>query len=257
MGEEGMITIVSSTEGFFTKGLQTKLKEIGISSRFAQLSDKNKEVEKVAPQTDIFVLYMQDDMDPDYWYSFSDILSIKSKEIIVIGEQSEYDQLKKNINERLIRKWFDRPLDMNAFLNYVRVYFDKGDETPEKKTILIVDDDMTYMRLIYDWLKDEYNVGMANSGVQAISWLVKNRADLVLMDYEMPVVSGTQVFEMLKTDAVTGNIPVMFLTGKNDMDVVMEVIDLKPVDYMLKTISKQGLLGKIRGFFRSREKVGG
>ena len=146
---------------------------------------------------------------------------------------------------------------MNAFLNYVRVYFDKGDETPEKKTILIVDDDMTYMRLIYDWLKDEYNVGMANSGVQAISWLVKNRADLVLMDYEMPVVSGTQVFEMLKTDAVTGNIPVMFLTGKNDMDVVMEVIDLKPVDYMLKTISKQGLLGKIRGFFRSREKVGG
>ncbi|MCR4605333.1 MAG: response regulator [Eubacterium sp.] len=252
MVSEGMITIVSSSEGFFTKGLQAKLEEIGVGSQFVTLNEKNKRVDLVADETDIFVLYMQDEVEPDFLYSFSDILSIHSREVIVIGESDEYDKLQKNVSDRLIKKWFDRPLDMNAFLDFIRTFYDKDDE-PVKKTILIVDDDMTYMRLIYDWLKDEYNVGMANSGVQAISWLVKNRADLVLMDYEMPIVSGPQVFEMLKTDAVTGKIPVMFLTGKNDREVVMEVVNLKPVDYLLKTISKEGLLGKLRGFFRNHE----
>ena len=146
---------------------------------------------------------------------------------------------------------------MNAFLKCIHTFYEGEDEVVERKSILIVDDDITYMRMIYDWLKEDYDVGMAASGVQAISWLVKNSADLVLMDYEMPVVSGPQVVEMLHSDSVTGQIPVMFLTGKNEKEFVMSVIDLKPVDYLLKSIDRMALLGKLKKFFANQKKPDG
>jgi DNA-binding response OmpR family regulator len=66
----------------------------------------------------------------------------------------------------------------------------------------------------------------------------------------MPVANGPQVLEMLRSESDSGTIPVMFLTGKNDRDSVMSVIDLKPVDYLLKTIDKKSLLEKLEAFFK-------
>ena len=105
------------------------------------------------------------------------------------------------------------------------------------------------MRTVYEWLKGTYHVGMANNGVQAISYLAKNKADLVLLDYEMPIANGPQVLSMLKSDAETGNIPVMFLTGHGDKDSVLSVVGLCPVDYLLKTIDRDTLLKKLKDFF--------
>ena len=118
-----------------------------------------------------------------------------------------------------------------------------------KKTVLVVDDDITYMRTVYEWLKDNYHVGMAANGVQAISFLARNKADLVLLDYEMPIANGPQVLEMLKNDSETGQIPVMFLTGHSDTDSIISVMGLSPADYLLKTIDKDGLLKKLKDFF--------
>ena len=90
---------------------------------------------------------------------------------------------------------------------------------------------------------------MANSGLQAIKWLGKNKADLILLDYEMPVTSGPQVLEMLRSDDDTKDIPVMFLTGKGDKESVMAVLELKPNGYFLKTIGKDELIEKLNEFF--------
>ncbi len=54
---------------------------------------------------------------------------------------------------------------------------------------------------------------------------------------------------MLKNDAETGQIPVMFLTGHGDKDSVLSVVGLSPVDYLLKTIDKETLLKKLDDFF--------
>ena len=254
-GHSGAVTIVSSSEGFFTKGMESKLHEMKLETCFATLEEGNRELGRIREKTGLYVLYLQDEVEQKTLVDLHDILNIDGKRVIIIGESEDYDQTKKTIPITQILKWFDRPLDMNAFLKCVRTYYDGEDEVEEKKTVLIVDDDITYMRLIYDWLKDDYHVGMASSGVQAISWLVKNNADLILLDYEMPVVSGSQVMEMLRSDAVTGTIPIMFLTGKNDLTIVKEVLDLKPVDYILKTIEKAALLGKIKKFFASQKKA--
>ena len=144
---------------------------------------------------------------------------------------------------------FKRPLVMDDLIERIERYMEENTGEGRKKTILIVDDDITYMRTVYEWLKDTYHVGMASSGVQAISYLAKNKADLVLLDYEMPIANGPQVMQMLKSDSETEAIPVMFLTGHSERESVMSVIDLKPADYLLKSIGKDNILKKLGDFF--------
>ena len=54
---------------------------------------------------------------------------------------------------------------------------------------------------------------------------------------------------MLKNESETGNIPVMFLTGKGDKDSVMAVVALRPEGYFLKNIKKEELLDKLQEYF--------
>ena len=96
---------------------------------------------------------------------------------------------------------------------------------------------------------------MVTSGLQAIKWLGKNKADLILLDYEMPVTSGPQVLEMLRSDDETRSIPVIFLTGRSDKESVMSVLALKPEGYLLKNIEKEELLEKLNDFFMRRSGV--
>jgi CheY-like chemotaxis protein len=103
--------------------------------------------------------------------------------------------------------------------------------------------------MIREWLKGTYKVTMANSGLQAIKWLGKNKVDLILLDYEMPVTSGPQVLEMLRSEPETKSIPVMFLTGKGDKNSVMAVLALSPEGYFLKGIEKDELLEKLNDYF--------
>ena len=103
--------------------------------------------------------------------------------------------------------------------------------------------------MIHSWLKDRYLISMASSGMQALKWLSQNHADLVLLDYEMPVTTGAQVLEMIRSDEDLKDIPVMFLTGKNDEKSIRSVLALKPIDYILKTITRDDLRDKLEEYF--------
>ena len=65
---------------------------------------------------------------------------------------------------------------------------------------------------------------------------------MILLDYEMPVVDGAQVFQMLQQEPSTQNIPVIFLTGVGDKDQVERVLRLRPTGYILKSTTKEKLL---------------
>jgi CheY-like chemotaxis protein len=138
---------------------------------------------------------------------------------------------------------------MKEFLDAVVDQFDKMLLQVMRKTILIVDDDVTYMQMVREWLKDTYQVVMVNSGIKAIKWLTINKADLVLLDYQMPVTSGPQILEMLKSDVDTDEVPVMFLTGQQSRESVMTAMRLRPADYLLKSISKSELKEKLDNYF--------
>ena len=78
--------------------------------------------------------------------------------------------------------------------------------------------------------------------MQAISFLFKNQVDIILLDYEMPVVDGPQVFQMLRSEDITKDIPVVFLTGVSTKEGVQRVMELKPDGYILKSTTKEDLL---------------
>ena len=243
----GTVTIISSSEGFFTKGMESRIHELGQKTQFTTLSESSNELLNIREKTGIYVLYMQDDLEQKDLVDVHDILNLDSKKVIIIGESEQYNEIQNIIQPTQIHKWFDRPLDMDQFLECISTFY--NGEIEEKKRILIVDDDPTYVRLISRWLTDDYEVSMVTSGMQAVSWLARNSCDLIMLDYEMPVLSGAKVLEMLRSDPSTKSIPVVFLTGKNDVETVKEVLDLKPMDYILKTIDKASLQGKIKRYF--------
>ena len=199
----------------------------------------------------LVILFMSEELEsmPETLVYLKDTIQDKDIGLILIGDQPQYEAVTRTIPETEVMKWFERPLDIDKLLEEVSIYLDENSDENMKKTILIVDDDITYLRTVYEWLKSDYHVGMASSGVQAISFLAKNKTDLILLDYEMPIVNGPQVLSMLKSDSETGQIPVMFLTGHGDRESVMSVVGLKPVDYLLKTIDSSALRKKLRLFF--------
>ncbi len=205
-----------------------------------------------ALQEDVLVtLFLGDGDKPqkDALHFLSESMEERGLKLILIGEQEDIRFGTDHIKGDLIYKTFERPVDNAAFLESVSEYFVKAEAGEFKKSILIVDDDVQYLSMVREWLKETYKVTMANSGLQAIKLLGKNKVDLILLDHEMPVTSGPQVLEMLRNDPETKAIPVMFLTGKGDKQSVMAVVALRPEGYFLKTIQKEELLAKLQEYF--------
>ncbi|WP_029230832.1 response regulator [Butyrivibrio sp. VCB2006] len=243
------VLFISSQETFSVHGMETKLKEMGYTSLYVPL--EIKQLQEHADKGELIVYYMDETVsdDPAFLVFLKDLCMEKDKGLILIGAKEEYNVVVKTVPLDCVSAWFERPLDMRKFLQAVEKQFDSMAETLLRKTILIIDDDVAYMQTIREWLKESYQVAMVDSGVKAIKWLAINKADLVLLDYEMPITNGPQIFEMLKSDSDTGVIPVMFLTGQQSKESVLTAMKLKPVDYLLKTINKAQLKEKLDQYF--------
>jgi CheY-like chemotaxis protein len=86
-----------------------------------------------------------------------------------------------------------------------------------QKTVLLVEDDLEIRDILQDLLEQEgYDVVPASNGKQALDFLTLNdpqRADLVILDLMMPMVSGWQVLDKMKSDPVLTDIPVIVLSA--------------------------------------------
>lgn len=250
---QGKVLVISATDSFLAKSLVEKIEDYKIAAEFVHTNIK--EIDKVRENTELMILFMggeKEDLTETYVY-IKDMAADIDCRIILVGDETEHDVAKTVIPDTLVLEWFKRPLLMDDLTKCICRYMEDNTGENRKKTVLIVDDDITYMRTVYEWLKDSYHVGMAQSGVQAISYLARNKADLVLLDYEMPIANGPQVLEMLKNDSETDRIPVMFLTGHGDRESVLSVVGLSPADYLLKTIDRQTLLTKLADFFKKAD----
>ena len=110
------------------------------------------------------------------------------------------------------------------------------------------------LRNIKTLLEDKYQVIPVNSSEMAIKYLALNIPDLILLDYEMPIVDGRQFMQMIREDTEFHNIPIIFLTGKNYAQTVMDVMSLKPNGYLLKSMDAQKLHATIDDFFKKQAK---
>lgn len=109
----------------------------------------------------------------------------------------------------------------------------------QRGTILIVDDMTTNLLLLSDILKDDYNIKIAKSGLKALEILNStDDIDLVLLDIEMPDISGYEVCKQLKNSDKTKNIPIIFVTAKNSEADEEYGLNIGAIDYITKPFSK-------------------
>ena len=243
------IIFTGEKETFILRAIIEKVQNLGLECSFVPFT-----VDALNASGDdipLYILYMDEEVNPreDALHFLTDTMEENGSKLILIGEQIDLNNTSKHLSGDLLYKTFSRPVNNDEFMKAIRDYFDKTESGEYRKSILIVDDDPQYLSLVRQWLKDTYRVFMANSGLQAIKYLGKSKVDLILLDHEMPVTSGPQVLEMLRSDPETSSIPVIFLTGKSDKESVMAVVELRPEGYFLKNIKKEDLLEKLKEFF--------
>lgn len=124
-----------------------------------------------------------------------------------------------------------------------------------KKTILTVDDNPVSCRLIERVFEERYEVLKAYSGMEAIEVLRKKPVDLVLLDIDMPGMTGYDVMDILRLDAKTAGIPVIFLTGVTEKSEELKALKLGAVDYIQKPFYPDILMQKIENALLRRDNV--
>lgn len=115
----------------------------------------------------------------------------------------------------------------------------------EEKKILVVDDVAVNLNMIKGILGNIYKVYPVNSGATALRFLEKQIPDLILLDMEMPEMSGVELLRILKADPGLSDIPVIFLTGNSDPNSEAESIGLGVADYMRKPVNDVIMLHRV------------
>ena len=172
------------------------------------------------------------------------------KQIDIIGYKHEYLELMRILKTDVVKGSFERPLKVDEMIKQLEVHSFDALQVHARKHILLVDDSGASLRLIKGWLDKEYRVSVASSAAMAIGFLQENSPDLILLDYEMPICSGPQFLEMIRAEEKTANIPVIFLTSKDDAAAVKEVLALKPAGYLLKTSPPKVIIDSIANYFK-------
>ncbi|MFW9620150.1 MAG: HD domain-containing phosphohydrolase [Sulfurospirillum sp.] len=115
------------------------------------------------------------------------------------------------------------------------------------ETILIVDDTPENLMILSEILKPFYKVKVANNGNKALNLIASgDMPDLILLDIMMPEVSGYEVCKKLKSDPLTRNIPIIFVTALTDYEDEAIGLGLGAVDYITKPVHASIVLARVK-----------
>ena len=124
-----------------------------------------------------------------------------------------------------------------------------------KKRILAVDDTAIILTRISNTLGEDYDVITVNSGIRALKYLEQGRADLILLDIQMPQKDGIETLREIRAMKGCAHIPVIMLTGMEDKDFVLASAKLGIRDYILKPFCSDDLIKRIRRVFEPEEEI--
>ena len=129
----------------------------------------------------------------------------------------------------------------------------------KKASILIVDDNPQNLQLMGSIIYDKgYNVSISTSGENALESISQQLPDLILLDIQMPEMDGFEVCKILKSNTITKDIPIIFLTAVTDSGNIVRGFEMGAVDYITKPFNKGELIARIATHVElkiSREKL--
>lgn len=113
--------------------------------------------------------------------------------------------------------------------------------------ILIVDDHPTNLQLLRDTLETEgYTIAIASDGEMALKLVQRNLPELIILDIVMPGLDGYEVCRRLKQQPATREIPVIFLTVREDADSLVQAFQVGGVDYITKPFEKTEVRARVK-----------
>ena len=249
---ETRILLIGSAKSFMVTSIAKELRGSGFE--VVQTEPDVTAIDRIENRPPVFLFYVDDPEEmKDIFVYIKDKVMEEDVSVSIIGSHDDITKIFNNIPKERVAAVFERPVNVKELGRKMMEVVAREDERLQKKRILVVDDDGTMLRTIKSWLSESYQVFMVNSGMAAITFLAKNKVDLILLDYEMPITTGPKVQEMLRSESSTASIPVMFLTVKSDKDSVMQVLKLKPEKYLLKTMPPAELLANIDEFFAKQK----
>lgn len=115
------------------------------------------------------------------------------------------------------------------------------------QSILVVDDNPVIVKLL-DAMLDRagYQVVHAASGTEALEILATWTPDLILLDIDMPGVSGLEACRIIKTEPCTADIPIIFVTASDNKEDIVAGFAAGAQDYIIKPSTKEELLARVR-----------
>ncbi len=114
------------------------------------------------------------------------------------------------------------------------------------KKILAVDDSQFNLMVVKNSLDRAYDVTTKLNGKEGIKFAKNNPVDLILLDIEMPDLSGIETIKILKKDPRLAKIPIIFLTGLSDHEVEKTCLNLGARDFITKPFNEPVMLQRIK-----------
>lgn len=119
-----------------------------------------------------------------------------------------------------------------------------------REKILTIDDDSDILDVLAITLSDNYDVISANNGKEGLEMVRSKNPDLIITDYNMPVMTGPEFCKELRKDILFRHIPVIMLTGKGEVKDMVFGIEAGADDYLTKPFEPDTLLARIRMILR-------
>ncbi len=125
------------------------------------------------------------------------------------------------------------------------------------KTVLVVDDEIHIVHIVAIKLRNNgYEVISADNGAEALELALREKPDIVVTDYQMPVMTGLELVENLRQHDQTKDIPVIMLTARSFAIEQEQQDALQISECLSKPFSPRELLGNIEDILYQKELVG-
>ena len=130
------------------------------------------------------------------------------------------------------------------------------DAVDERPKVLVVDDEPFNLEIMQEILEEDYKVFYAKSGAECMGMLDETMPDVVLLDVNMPGMSGYEVCQQIKENPKTTDIPVTFVSALDTLAERLAGYEVGGDDYICKPFESGELLSKVTIAIKyKREKV--
>lgn len=131
---------------------------------------------------------------------------------------------------------------------------DLWQDDTERSSILVVDDVTDNIDVVVGILRDSYKIRAATNGKRALEIATSDKPpDLILLDIMMPEMDGMEVCRRLKVAPETHDIPVIFLTAKDQTDDIVSGLKIGAVDYVTKPVNPDVLKARVQTHIRLKK----